>query len=437
MVAFSRVTVIGSNRRLDVSLPDGVPVAELVMELVQMLDESSDSTPARWALVRVGGLTLDPEQSLAEQGVASGTMLFVRDLAPPPPPPTTIDDFAQSVAIAVDAETGRWSARMPRPLLAAAAAACFFGAGEALLLAGDRGSRIVTGLVGAALASLAGIALVRLAGRSDFAGLVTIGALPMWAAAGAGVAAVASADPTGVLAATLGAISVGAFVALLISGESVFAISCGVIAATLVPAVVVGGCDLFGAGVVAAAALLCPVGLAALALSTPLAATLSGVMAADAASVDRRVHLGRRTLAALLTGIAIVLAASSAVLAMSGGWFAWGLIAVTAVAAAVKARHHRFAAEVVPLLVAGLAGLLLLEFPLVAHGGTAVAAALLIADGLVLTAGAGAIRDRNLPARIHRRLRTVEWLAIAASVPLALGVLHAYDAVVRFARGVS
>ncbi len=436
MVAFSRVTVIGSTKRVDVSLPDGVPVAELVLELVQMLNESSDSVPARWALVRVGGRTLDPEQSLAEQGVVSGTMLFVRDLTAQPPPPA-IDDFAQNVAIAVDAETGRWTAAMLKPLLAAAAAACLFGAGALVLLAGDRGLRTVSGVVGAALASLAGIALVRLAGRRDFAAVVTIAALPLWAAAGTGLAAFATADPTGVLAAALTAISAGAVVAVLISGDSVFAISSGVIAATLLPAVVLGGCELFGAGVAAGAAVLCPLSLAAIAISTPLAARIGGVITADAVSVDRRVRRGRRLLAALLTGIAVALAASSAVLAVSGGWFAWGLVAVTAIGAAVQARHHRFAPEVVPLLAAALGGALLLEFPLVAHGGMAIAATLLIADGLLLTAAAGAIRSTSLPAQIRRRLGAVEWVAIAASVPLALGVLGAYDAVVRFARGVS
>jgi type VII secretion integral membrane protein EccD len=436
MVAFSRVTVIGSSRRIDVSLPDGVPVAELVLDLVQMLDESSDSVPARWALLRIGGQPLDAEQSLAEQGVASGTMLFVRDLTAPPPPPV-VDDFAQDIAIAVDAETGRWTASMLGPLLTAVAAVCLLAAGGALLLGGTRGVQTVAGVVGAALASLAALALVRLAGRRDFAAVVSVAGLPLWSAAGAGLAGVGGLHPTGILAAALAAVTIGAAVALLISGDAILAISSGVIAATVLPAVVLGGCELFGLGVVAGAAILCPVGLAAIALSTPLAARLAGVIATDAASVDRKVSQGRGVLAALLTGTALVLAASSAALAASGGLFAWALIAVTAVAAGMRARHHRFAAEVAPLLAAAMAGALLLEFPLATRGGTAVAATLLIADAIVLTAGAGAIRAWNLPGQISRRLGTIEWIAIAASVPLAAGVLGVYDAVARFARGLS
>src|SRR4029077_1695923 len=204
MVAFCRVTVIGSSRRVDVSLPEGVPVADLLLELAGMLDERSDGVPARWMLVRVGGHALDPEHSLADQGIASGTMLFLRDVAEEAPP-LAIDDFAQQVAMSVDAETGQWTTSMFRWLLVAAGAACLFAAGAAVLLTGDRGVRTVAGLVGAALSSLAGVALVRLAGRRDFAGLITFAAVPLWSAAGAGLATVAGADATGVLGAALAA----------------------------------------------------------------------------------------------------------------------------------------------------------------------------------------------------------------------------------------
>src|SRR4029077_1749582 len=111
----------------------------------------------------------------------------------------------------------------------------------------------------------------------------------------------------------------------------------------------------------------------------------------------------------------------------------WGLIAVASIAVAAQARHHRFATEMAPLLTAALVGVLLLEFPLVAGGGTAIAATVLIADGLILGGAAGAIRAWTLPAPVYRRLRTVEWIAIAASVPLALAVLGVYVAVARFA----
>ena len=107
--AVSRVTVVGSTRRLDVTLPVGVPVADLLLDLVEMLGERDGDLPARWALVRVGGQALDPERALSEQLVTSGTMLFLRDITQEDPPPKT-DDYAAAVAVVVDAQGGRWTA---------------------------------------------------------------------------------------------------------------------------------------------------------------------------------------------------------------------------------------------------------------------------------------------------------------------------------------
>jgi len=434
MVAFSRVTLIGSSRRVDVSLPEGVPVAELLPELVRMLDESSDGAPARWALVRVGGQALDPERSLAEQEVASGTMLFLRDQALEITPPV-VDDFAQQVAVAVDAESGQWAADMFHWIAAGAAAACLFVAGVALLLAGEKGLWAAVAVAGAAVTSLGAVTLVRLAGRRGLAGLLVYGSLPLWAASGEGLAAIATADATGALAAALAGTGLGAGVAWLVSGDLALVASGGVMAAALPPAVVLAGCDVFGHGVVAGAAVDCPVGLALIALAAPLAARLTGVTDAAAPSLEERVARGRRVLGAIVAGTAVMVAASTTVLAVAGGWFAWSLVAVTACGMAAQSRHYRFLAEVAPLLAAALASLLVLEIPLLVHAGLGVAATVLIGDGLVLGAVAGLVRVWSLPAALIRRLRLVEWVAIAASVPLALGALGTYDAVIHFARG--
>jgi type VII secretion integral membrane protein EccD len=436
MVAFSRVTVVGSRRRIDVSLPASVPVAELLADLVHMLDERSDGVPARWTLAKVGGRALDLEQSLADQGVTSGAMLFLQDATAAPPPPA-VDDFADQVAVVVDASAGHWTAEMFRSVLIWFGGAGLFVAGAELLVAGDRGTQTVAGILGAALAALAGVALVRLAGRRDLAGAISMGSLSLWAAAGVGVAAVATADATGILAAALGAVTAGALVALLISGDAVLVVTSGVMAASLMPAVVLGGCELVGARTTDGAAIICPLGLAAIALSAPIATRVSGLLTAAGPALGVSIAKGRRLDAALLSGFAVMLAGGTAVLAIAGGWYAWGLVAATAVGAATRARHYRFAAEVVPLLAAALAAATSLELGLLAHAGLAAAVAALIADGLIVAAIAGVVSGWTLPAEIARRLRSVEWIALAASVPLALGVLGAYDAAMRFARGFS
>lgn len=432
-----RVTVIGSTRRLDVALPVGVPVVELLSDLVEMLGESEDGTPASWGLVRVGGRALDPERGLVEQGVAEGTMLFLRDLTTPPAEPA-IDDYAERVAISVDAQGGRWTTSSAETLLAFGAGACLLAAGVTSMVVGDRGVRTMVGLAGAAIAALAGIGVARVLRRRMFGGLIAFAALPLWAAAGVGLAGFARLDPTGTLAAMLLSVTAGAAVAIAVAPELTLVPSAGVITSTLVPSLILGGCAIFGAGFVAAAGLLIPIALGGLALPAPLAVRLARLDDPSLGPLDARVRRARLLLAAFLIGVAFVLVASSTILVASGGWFAWGLVAVGAIGVAARARHFRFTAEVTPLIVAGLAGLLLLQYPLVvqlAGWGAGGAAIVLVVDALVLVAAAEWIRGWSVSPRLQRPLARLETLVTAASVPLSLGVLGVYEAAAHFARG--
>ena len=444
MPASYRVTVVGSRRRLDLSLPDGVPVADLLLDLAEMLGEKADGVPAGWALVRVGGQALDPERDLTGQGVVEGPMLFLQDLTSPLPAPA-IDDFAERVAVIVDAQPGRWTTAHAQTLLALGACVCVATAGGVSLMAGDAGERAATGVAGAALAALAGVGAARRLRRRGFGGLLVLAALPLWAAAGAGLASLAGGDAGGILASALGSVSAGAMVAILVAGDAIIVPSVGVMAATVVPALVLAGASLAGARPLAAWALLCLIGLAGPAFGPALAVRFAGIANPDPASMEARVRLGRRMAAALLIGNAIVLVVSSAVLVVSGGWFAYGLVAATAIAAAARARQFRFASEVAPLLAAGLAGLVLLEYPLIARlaigpNGVGGAVAMLVVDGLVLfivAAADAALGSWNLSPTVRRQLGRLELLATVATVPLALGVLGTYDAVARFAHGLT
>jgi hypothetical protein len=59
----------------------------------------------------------------------------------------------------------------------------------------------------------------------------------------------------------------------------------------------------------------------------------------------------------------------------------------------------------------------------------------LVVDALVLVAAAEGIRGWNISPRLQRPLARLETLVTAASVPLSLGVLGAYEAAAHFARG--
>jgi type VII secretion integral membrane protein EccD len=434
-----RVTVVGSRRRLDVSLPAAVPVADLLWDLVDMLGEGDDLIPARWALVRVGGQTLDPELALAEQRVVQGTMLFLRDVTSVEPPPA-MDDYAEAVAIAVHAQGGRWTRTAAPAMLAWAAASCWGVAGIVLLVAGDREARAIFGLAGALIAAASGLVISRRLGRRAIGGVIALSAIPLWAAAGAGLAGLANAGTTVVLAAALGSTGIGAAIAILVAGDSVLVPSVGLVTITLVPAGVLGVSAVLGAGLLSAAAVLCPIALGGLALPSRLAVRLAGIDTAEAASIAGKAQRGRRLLAAMLIGITVVLVSSCAILAVSGGWFAWGLVAASALSVAAKARHFRFAFEVLPLLAAGLAALVLLQYPLVvalAIGprGVGGAAALLTADAVILVLTGATVRRWELSPRLQRQLGRLEAVATAATVPLAIGVLGTYSAVARLVHG--
>jgi hypothetical protein len=177
-----------------------------------------------------------------------------------------------------------------------------------------------------------------------------------------------------------------------------------------------------------------------LALLAPLAVRLSGIDGASGGSLAARVDRARRLLAASLIGAVIVLTASCAVLSLSPSWFARILIAVAAFVMAIRARHFRFTAEVAPLLAAAAVTLLLLEYPFAlwlgsGPRGVTGAAALLLADAASLVAAAIWIPSWKLTPQVIRWLGPLESVAIAASVPLAVGAIGAFEAAERFARG--
>lgn len=424
-----RVTVVGSTRRLDATLPDSVPVAELLSDVVDMLGESENGVALEWRLTRVGGQALDPELSLAEQDVVEGTMLFLRDRSNAPPAPL-LDDFAGRVAVAVDAQRGRWTSAMTPAVLAWLGGACLAAAGFAVLAAGDARAQTWVGVAGSAVSATGAFMQRRAARRPVQAVVVAFAGLPAWAAVGAGVAGLAGAGPTGILAAGVAGAAIGSLVAIAVVGEVAFAPAEGFLAAAGVPAVMIGATAAFGGSLVQAAALVVVAELVVLALLAPLNVRLAEVMGAEPSSLGRRLASSRRLQAASLIGTAIAVTVASAVLAVSDGWYAKSLVGVIAVAVAARARHYRFALEVVPLLAAGLASLIMLEVVFAAW-----LPALLIADAVVLLAGATMVRRWTLSPQLRRWLGPLETLAITASVPLALGVLGFYNSVAHLARG--
>jgi hypothetical protein len=177
------------------------------------------------------------------------------------------------------------------------------------------------------------------------------------------------------------------------------------------------------------------------------AALLSGLAAADRvpvpppAALRARVDRGHRALAWLLAGAGLPLAGALTALALSPAPLAWVLCAVTALAAGLRARRFRFTAEVVPLAVAALAGLLALEAALgrwLRDRGTAgsAAAAVALLLGTAAVALALALAAPRLDGSSPRRRRLLDLLELLANLALVLlvtGVLGFFTLVYQVA----
>jgi len=79
-----RVTVHGGGHRVDLSVPAGVPVVELIPAMADLCHAGPDpaeTTPPAWGLARVGGPPLSLSASLEEAQVVDGEVLCLVDTA--------------------------------------------------------------------------------------------------------------------------------------------------------------------------------------------------------------------------------------------------------------------------------------------------------------------------------------------------------------------
>ncbi|HYW23634.1 MAG TPA: type VII secretion integral membrane protein EccD [Terriglobales bacterium] len=437
--ASSAVTVVGLSRRADVSLPSGVAVAELLPDLVGLLeDHSNEDAPRRWALLRLGGDPLDDERGLEDQGVLDGAMLFLRDATAPPPPPV-VEDIVESVAIAVEVRPGRWSAETAHGVLLGAAAAWGLGVAAAAAAAGPADQRAgwaTAGAVGLVLSACA----ARLAGRALAAAVLALAALPCWAVAGAAIAAGASAgDALGADGAAAG-VAAGAAAAWFVSPAAAGPAAAGLLVTVPWAAAAAVG-EALGLGAAAQAAVLAAFWMAAADQAPSIAALVTGVAPGARAPLDvvgpvaERVERAHRLLSWLLTGAALALAGAMVALAAVPSVPARALCAAVAVAVALRARRYRFRAQVLPLGLAGLAGAAALTAAAV-HGAAApTAVGLTLGGALAWTALALAVPGLGEASPRRRLLLERVELAVNLSlVPLVFAVLGVFDLAVEVAR---
>lgn len=115
---FSRVTVVGTGRRLDVSLPVEARIIELLPVVLRMLSIPADSTSTGWQLAAPEFGTLDPFRSLDDVGVLDGALLYLARPETAPPPPY-VDDVESETAEVVSTEALEWTGSARRNALGA------------------------------------------------------------------------------------------------------------------------------------------------------------------------------------------------------------------------------------------------------------------------------------------------------------------------------
>jgi type VII secretion integral membrane protein EccD len=464
----ARVTINAPHRRVDVALPEHVPLVELLPQLLRHAGEGladDGEQHGGWVLRRADGTALAPAQGLHAQGVRDGEVLHLVP-ARAEWPELEYDDVVEAIAAGARRQGPAWSPEATR-LATALAAGAPLAAGLVAVVGGGPEWTVgaYVGLGAAAVLLLAAVVASRAYGNATAAAALGAYALPYAFAGGASL--VATGDRVGVLgafgwlgesqllvgclwlmlAAVLGMVGVGA-------GRQIFA--SGVTTGLLGGLTALAGMPLSASGAAAllVSLLVCGVGLLPLLairfgkLPMPPVTLPTGADAGDGfravsaspldaarerperARVFAAVARTEEVLTGMLIGYAFLGVAGAAVLVAAGGLAGRLLVGVAGVALVLRSRLFVGVRQRVPLVVAGLGALVVLAVGLVLDAterellGAAVAAV-----GLALViVSAGVTYSRRPPSPyLVRAADLIDTILVISVVPVACAVLGLYD----------
>jgi type VII secretion integral membrane protein EccD len=431
-VPYSRVTLVGDRRRVDLVLPSTEPVGSLMPDLLALVGDEVQAPPRARQLVGAGGQVLALDATLAEAEVQDGAVLRLVTQHDAPPPPV-VHDVIEEVSDDRDQRAWRWGPVARRwTLTAAVVAACLAVAW--LLLRGPWSElRTAQALAVVALTlGACGVVAGQLReppGTALVLGGGAVGVVSSWTAMGA------AGEPF------VGRLVVAAAVAAAVT------VLLGLVSPLGRVGVVGGGLGLgltaaWGAGLSSGlaadrlAAVMAVASVVLLGLLPRVALTTSGLTSLD----DRRTagqEVARRdAVAAIETthrGLSVAVVATAASTALAGHLLLtaptrWTLLLAVAcgVVMAGRARIYPLVAEVVALLAA--AGWILLGLLAVwqDRAGTAEPLAAVLALLVTVLVALAVEPVEHVRARLRRLGDHLENVAVVAAVPLAIGVFGIY-----------
>ncbi|MEU0834151.1 type VII secretion integral membrane protein EccD [Streptomyces sp. NPDC005969] len=471
---FCRVTVVAPDSRVDVALPEDIPVADLYPEILRLSGQSpAQGAPVGYHLVRRDGTVLDSGRTLAGQRILDGELLSLRPFSESLPP-AVFDDVSDAVATVVARDRTLWGDSLMR-------GAGLFGGSFLLVLLGfvlwnSDARHDMHGLPGVLAAVVAVLALALACVRArvyDDRGSSTalgIGALANAAVAGAGLLSLGAGQGIGRLQFLLACAAVLVVAVILMiaapGGDGLFV---AFVFSAAVGLLVTFVAIMTGMEPVETAAVCAPLSVGVLAflpgLSTRFARLPIGFEPprttvgdygtsepapqgpVDADRIAAQARRGHELLVGLVGGCALVAVGAAAVLGFSDSVRGQLLALATGVAMLMRSHLFRYTAQVGCALAAGLGALVLLGLGLslnppadmlreaVAGDSTALdirtiwLAAAVAGAAAVITAIGLIVPRRGVTPFWGRFLEIAEACVLLTLIPLCLAVFDLYHSI--------
>jgi len=445
LTAYSRVTVVTADRTIDLALPNALPLADVLPQVMRYAaPDNVDGSPTSWTLAHLGGASLSLAQALGDAGVLDGDILELRaqddDVRP-----VAVEDVRDTVEDSVDASGGVWSTLTTRSFSVTLGDAVLIAVGVVSWVAGQLadGGRLAEVITPAGALVATAVLLFVAWWSSRFArgvdAQVAAGAAMVWAAlAGWVVGDRADVDTFEVVALAAVAVALAAGIARLLTP-----VATGHLAAAAVVLVaglgyaVVGWTD----APVEQFRRILPVVMLLVVGVIPLVSLSVGGLA----SADYRVrHVGRLDLVTLraryrasnavligsLVGISLVVAWGGIALDLAGSSWDRTLALTLAAAALLRSRLFSRTPHMLPLRIAGTAVVVfaMVRFAVEEESATPW---LVVAVSLILLTAVASSTPRISDitrARVKRWLNVVEFLVVVDLLVVLFGALGVYDA---------